>query len=70
VGSGGSIIGGGALNNNGVTGVSAAAVVAASLTATVALNTTVQNILQLVLCGRSVHHDMYVPWAAIQEVVK
>jgi hypothetical protein len=70
VGSGGSIIGGGALNNNGVTGVSAAAVVAASLTATVALNTTVQNILQLVLCGRSVHHDMHVSWSSIQEVVK
>jgi hypothetical protein len=64
VGSGGSIIGGGALNNNGVTGVSAAAVVAASLTATVSLNTTVQNILQLSYVAAAIHHDMHVPWSS------
>jgi hypothetical protein len=70
VGSGGSIIGGGALNNNGVTGVSAAAVVAASLTATVALNTTVQNILQLSYVAAASTTTCTFHGAVIQEIVK
>jgi hypothetical protein len=70
VGSGGSIIGGGALNNNGVTGVSAAAVVAASLTATVSLNTTVQNILQLSYVAAASTTTCTFHGAVIQEVVK
>jgi hypothetical protein len=70
VGSGGSVIGGGTLNNNGVTGVSAAAVVAASLTATVALNTTVQNILQLSYVAAASTTTCTFHVAAIEEVVK
>ena len=46
-GAAGSILGGGTLLNNGVTGVSNAAVVVGQTTATAVLNTTVQNILQL-----------------------
>lgn len=46
-GSGGTGLGSGCLNNNGTTGVSAAAVVAAQTTATVSVNTTVSNIIQL-----------------------
>jgi hypothetical protein len=70
LGSSGSIIGGGTLNNNGVTGVSAAAVVAASLTATVAVNTTVQNILQLSYVAAASTTTCTFHVATIQEVVK
>jgi hypothetical protein len=47
IGSSGSILGSGVLTNNGVTGVSAAAAVVAQTTATVTVNTTVQNIIQI-----------------------
>jgi hypothetical protein len=46
-GASGSLIGGGALDNNGVTGVSAAAQVVAQTTATVAVDTTVANLIEL-----------------------
>jgi hypothetical protein len=47
IGSSGTAIGSGFLNNNGVTGVSAAAVVVGQVVATVTVNTTVQNLLEL-----------------------
>jgi hypothetical protein len=47
VGSSGTALGAGWLNNNGTTGVSNAAIVAAQTTATVTVNTTVDNIVEL-----------------------